>query len=251
MNLKEVLLQVPGAQRRFVYYLESQGYIQPKKVPKLRIARRDYSERDLQVIRETWRYYRRGFSLQAAYELGVQRERVICYVGFWTPKDRITEVVTRLQEVPEVVEVAAVYGDTMNILVKTSTGQVSDLYTALSPVLAQEGVTGMPGVWHLSDRFERRGKGKGKGGKSGMMAYLLMKVPGKGVHEFLDALKMMPEMREIGTVYGESDVIARVETADQEALDELVMKRLHGLAAVETTRTYIVISKMHWARDGK
>lgn len=246
-----MLQQVPGAQRRFVYYLESQGYIQPKKLPKQKIARREYSERDLQVIRETWRYYHRGFSLHTAYELGVQRERVICYVGFWAPKDRIREAVARLQEVPEVVEVAAVYADTMNILVKTSTGQVADLYTALSPVLAQEGVTGMPGVWHVTGRYERRGKRKGKGGKSGMMAYLLLKVPGKDVHEFLDALKKMPEMLEIGTVYGESDVIARVETADQEALDELVMERLHGLAAVETTRTYIVISNMYWARDGK
>ena len=43
MRLQEVLNGVEGLEKRFVYYLESQGYIHPEKLQKARIARRDYS----------------------------------------------------------------------------------------------------------------------------------------------------------------------------------------------------------------
>src|SRR5215208_973317 len=69
MELKEVLAQVPGLEKRFVYYLESLGYIQPARVPKRRIARRDYAPADVQRIQELWRYYRQGYALQAAQAL--------------------------------------------------------------------------------------------------------------------------------------------------------------------------------------
>ena len=64
----------------------------------------------------------------------------------------------------------------------------------------------------------------------------------------MEQLKTFPEVQKASTVYGESDVIARVETADQEALDTLVMQRLHDLPAVESTRTFVVIKNLHWRR---
>src|SRR4029079_16995019 len=79
MELKEVLAQVPGLEKRFVYYLESLGYIQPARVPKLRIARRDYAQADVQRIQELWRYYQQGYALQAAQAL-VARPRHRAYV---------------------------------------------------------------------------------------------------------------------------------------------------------------------------
>ena len=51
MKLGEVRAQVPGLPKRFVHYLESQGYIQPIKVKKERISRRDYTDEDLQTIK--------------------------------------------------------------------------------------------------------------------------------------------------------------------------------------------------------
>ena len=81
-----------------------------------------------------------------------------------------------------------------------------------------------------------------------MMAYLLMKVPGKDVNQVMDALRAMPEVVEASTVYGESDIIARLETATQVELDNFVMERVHGIPAVESTRTYIVVGSMHWKR---
>src|SRR5262249_22360760 len=69
VELKQVLAEVPGLEKRFVYYLESLGYIQPTRVPKRRIDRRDYSAADVERIRGLWRYYQRGYALQAAQEL--------------------------------------------------------------------------------------------------------------------------------------------------------------------------------------
>ena len=57
MRLGELLREVPGLEKRFVYYLEAQGVIRPTRLPKQRIDRREYSEE------ETWeRRYRLGFS---------------------------------------------------------------------------------------------------------------------------------------------------------------------------------------------
>ena len=60
MKLGEVRAHVPGLPKRFVHYLESQGYIHPIKVKKERISRRDYTEEDLQTIKGAWEYYERG-----------------------------------------------------------------------------------------------------------------------------------------------------------------------------------------------
>jgi hypothetical protein len=43
-------------------------------------------------------------------------------------------------------------------------------------------------------------------------------------------------------------VICRVEVADQPELDRLVMHDLHAIAAVESTRTFIVVGDMSWRR---
>ena len=63
-----VVSAVDGLEKRFVHYLEAQGYIHPTKIQKARIARRDYSPADLERIRGIWRYYQRGISVQRAYD---------------------------------------------------------------------------------------------------------------------------------------------------------------------------------------
>src|SRR5438105_3135896 len=80
MELKAILSQAPGIQRQFVYYLEAQGYIRPRKIRQARIARRDYSPEDARIVAETWRYCQRGYSVQAAYELISRAERVTAYI---------------------------------------------------------------------------------------------------------------------------------------------------------------------------
>jgi DNA-binding transcriptional MerR regulator len=82
MRLQDILAAVPGLEKRFVHYLESQGYIAPEKLQKARIARRDYSEGDLDRIRGIWRYYQRGISIARAYELVAREPATWAYDAF-------------------------------------------------------------------------------------------------------------------------------------------------------------------------
>src|ERR671939_1309783 len=101
VELKELLAQVPGLEKRFVYYLESLGYIRPTRVPKRRIARRDYAEEDVRRIRDLWRYYQRGYALQAAQEL-VARPRHRAYALLQVPRANRAALWDGLQALPEV-----------------------------------------------------------------------------------------------------------------------------------------------------
>ena len=71
----------------------------------------------------------------------------------------------------------------------------------------------------------------------------------ENVAEVMDQLKEIPEVLEASTVYGESDIIAKVQVGSQEELDSLVMDKLHAIPAVESTRTFIVIGRLHWSRE--
>ncbi|MBI4234202.1 MAG: Lrp/AsnC ligand binding domain-containing protein [Chloroflexi bacterium] len=248
MELKEVLEQVPGVSRRFVYYLEARGYIRPAKVPKQRIARREYGQEDLGTIREMWRYYERGYALQTAYDLATARERVIAYLGVQVSWEGLPPLVERLKDVPQVVEINAVHGAEAELLVKTATPEPSEIYHTLVPLLAEAGVSSLPSVLLTREGFHREGPGASEQGDAWMMAYVLMKVPGKDVDGVMEQLKGLAAVREASTIYGETDIIAKVEVADQEELDTLVMDQIHGIPAVQSTRTFLVVRRFHWTR---
>ena len=249
MELKQVLEAVPGLTRRFIYYLEARGYIQPTKIRKQRIARRDYSQQDLKTIREIWRYYSRGYAFQTAYDLATETDRTVMYLGVRAPLEGSGEVLRQLKEHPQVVEASAVYGAVSDLILKTDTPDQSDVYHTLVPILAEMGIAGLPDIYVVGQRFVREAGPRKAGERTGMMAYVLMVVPGKDVSEVMDQLKTFDEVKEASTVYGESDVIARVETADQGELDTLVMERFHEIPAVESTRTFVVIQSLHWSRS--
>jgi DNA-binding Lrp family transcriptional regulator len=54
---------------------------------------------------------------------------------------------------------------------------------------------------------------------------------------------------EVAAVYGEADVIARVETPSIEKLHELVMDKIQNLPNVRVTRTFIIIPQLHEIRS--
>ncbi|MCS7206721.1 MAG: Lrp/AsnC ligand binding domain-containing protein [Dehalococcoidia bacterium] len=244
MELKEVIAQVPGLQKRFVYYLEAQGYIHPTKVRKHRISRRDYTEADLRIIREVWRYYQRGYAVQAAYDIVARRPRTLAYLTFQVPPPRWKETLRLLQTCPEVQEVAAVYGTTLDFIVKTDTPQEGDIHYVVGPLLTRAGISGAPTVWRILQTWQRP---PGRGGT--MQAYILMQVPGKDVERVLERLKDFPGIVEASTVYGEQDIIAKASVANQQELDHLVMEQIHSIPGVVSTRTFIVITGLAWSRS--
>jgi DNA-binding Lrp family transcriptional regulator len=80
------------------------------------------------------------------------------------------------------------------------------------------------------------------------MAYILMKVPRKDIEGVVEDLKSMPEIQEVSVVYGESDIVAKVQVSSTQELDGLVMDKIHSLDLIESTRTFIAVGGLHWSR---
>jgi DNA-binding Lrp family transcriptional regulator len=246
MELKHVLAEIPGLNRQFVYYLESQGYIRPVKIPRARISRRSYRSEDVGLIRDMWRYYQRGYSVQAAYQLLSRGDRLATYVAFPVSKAVLARAFATATMQASVVEASAVYGSPFDFLVRTDTPDEGEIYYGLLPALAEAGLMGPATVLKASNAFTRPQAHKKAG--QGMIAYVFMKVPAKDIEDVMSSLEEIDGVVEAAAVYGETDIVAKVETGDQAALDVLVMERLHRLEEVESTRTFIVIGGMHWER---
>jgi len=72
MELKEIIKNIPDLKPGFVHYLESQGFLSPRKIRKERISRRDYSKEDFYLIRAMWSYYQEGLSPRNAYRAAMK-----------------------------------------------------------------------------------------------------------------------------------------------------------------------------------
>ena len=76
-------------------------------------------------------------------------------------------------------------------------------------------------------------------------AYTLIDVPAKRSRAVVEYLSRFPEIKEVAAVYGETDVVAKVEAASQDELDRLIMDVIQGNPDVQSTRTLVVIEKFH------
>ena len=74
-----------------------------------------------------------------------------------------------------------------------------------------------------------------------MRAWVLIKVPAKRIGALIEELRNYRGIVEAAGIYGETDVIAKLEVPDQDALDELVVQQIQSIDAVESTRTFIAI----------
>jgi DNA-binding Lrp family transcriptional regulator len=81
---------------------------------------------------------------------------------------------------------------------------------------------------------------------------VLITVPAKRSGDLVDTLlSTYPQfIKEAEAVYGEADVIARIETTSVEELHDLVMEKIQKLSIVTVTRTFIIIPNAHTARLG-
>jgi DNA-binding Lrp family transcriptional regulator len=247
MRLQEVLNGVDGLEKRFVYYLESQGYIHPEKVQKTRIARRDYSPADLERIRGIWHYYQRGISVQRANELVTRQAADGAYVFFPVPPRRWPEALAFLHESEHVVEASALYGESADFVARLRAPHESDVHNVLDRLFEAGIVAGSPQVlrFRAESLWERGGRAE-EG--STMRAWVLIKVPAKQIGALIEELRGYPGIVEAAGIYGETDVIAKLEVPNQDALDELVVQRIQSIDMVESTRTFIAIGSMHWER---
>lgn len=279
VRLSELLAQVAGLNKRFVYYLEAQGYIRPTKIRKARISRRDYSPEDVTRIRDIWTYYSRGYSVQSAEELVSQANRLAAYVLLVVPTGRWATTLDLLAKLERVREAAFVYGESADAIIRVAAPDDQEIYSVLIKVFDQAAIAGVPKIFKVksgftrdcqpgagpaptiepvepsktagnetSDQAARPAPSPGRGERSGMQAFVLLKVPAKHAGGVLEELKALSGVEEASIIYGETDIIARVRAVDQDELDDLIINRIQGLAAVESTRTFLVVGKMHWRR---
>jgi DNA-binding Lrp family transcriptional regulator len=78
-------------------------------------------------------------------------------------------------------------------------------------------------------------------------AFVLITVPAQKSGDVVRLLmENFPEfVVEAAAVYGEADVIAKVETPSVGRLHDLVMNNIQNLPNVRVTRTFIVIPQLH------
>ncbi len=79
-------------------------------------------------------------------------------------------------------------------------------------------------------------------------AFILITVPTKRAAEAIEALRKFPQVQEAAAVHGDTDIIAKVQAASLMEIDQVIMENIQGSIDVNTTRTYLVIEKLHWKR---
>jgi DNA-binding Lrp family transcriptional regulator len=86
--------------------------------------------------------------------------------------------------------------------------------------------------------------------EAAVSAFVLITVPAQKSGDIVRLLmeKFSEFVVEAAAVYGEADVIAKVETPSVERLHELVMNNIQNLPNVRVTRTFIIIPQLHEIR---
>ncbi|MBI2917246.1 MAG: Lrp/AsnC ligand binding domain-containing protein [Chloroflexi bacterium] len=77
-----------------------------------------------------------------------------------------------------------------------------------------------------------------------MQAIILIDVPAKQSGPVVTWLRGLPGVAEAWAIYGEHDIVTRVQVADDKALDRLVMEDIQKHPQVRATRTYLVIESL-------
>jgi DNA-binding Lrp family transcriptional regulator len=86
--------------------------------------------------------------------------------------------------------------------------------------------------------------------RSAISAFVLITVP---ANKSGDLVRILMDdysefVTEAAAVYGEADVVARVETPSIDQLHNLVMEKIQNLPHVRVTRTFIIIPQLHEVR---
>lgn len=79
-------------------------------------------------------------------------------------------------------------------------------------------------------------------------AFVLITCPAKKSGSVVEELRKHSEIKEAAAVYGETDIVAKVQAPTMQELDRLVMEIIQGSPDVTSTRTLLAVEKLHWAR---
>ena len=74
-------------------------------------------------------------------------------------------------------------------------------------------------------------------------AYILMKVKAGKSQEVLDTLKSLPGVEQAHACFGQPDIFGLINAANDRALSDLIMTKIHTIPGVEETDTHIVVQE--------
>lgn len=85
---------------------------------------------------------------------------------------------------------------------------------------------------------------------SKVIAYILVEVPAKRSGGVVEALrKHANSIKEAYAIFGDKDVIVKVEVNDVEELEKMIFGVIQSLPAVKVTRTFIAARSISFSRD--
>lgn len=99
--------------------------------------------------------------------------------------------------------------------------------------------------------IRRRPRSSAHGTAQGSVsAFVLITVPSNKSGDLVNILmRQFPDfVLEAAAVYGEADVIAKIQTPSIEQLHDLVMEKIQDLPNVRVTRTFLIIPHLHELR---
>ena len=201
-------------------------------------------------MRRIWRNYQRRNALTTAREVA-EREAGAGAFAFVGARARgRAEALDALRASDRVLEAAVVYGEQSDLVVRVEAARDEEVFQALHPAFDRGVLTGLGGVLKTrpSDTPRQRARPRGKEERPGMRAFVLLRVPAKQVDRTLERLRELDGIVEASAVYGEIDIIAKLEVPGQAELDDLIIRRIQDLPEVEATRTFIAIGGLHWSR---
>lgn len=70
-------------------------------------------------------------------------------------------------------------------------------------------------------------------------AYVLVRVKPGQDREVLQIIQKLPQVKDVVTVYGEYDLIVKIEVADLQKLDVFIFDTVRTLSGVEVTTTLL------------
>lgn len=71
-------------------------------------------------------------------------------------------------------------------------------------------------------------------------AYVLLKVKAGSERDIFDKLKNISEVTEVNELYGDWDIISRLELEKLEDLDKLLTEKIRSISSIENSSTMIV-----------
>ncbi|CAI4032000.1 MAG TPA: Lrp/AsnC ligand binding domain-containing protein [Nitrospiraceae bacterium] len=71
-------------------------------------------------------------------------------------------------------------------------------------------------------------------------AYVLIKVRAGKTKAVVEALRKVPGIEQVHPCFGQPDIFSFVSVADERALSEVVITKIHTIEGVEETDTHIV-----------